>query len=107
MMGRTDALVCTTTPSSDLRTNRRERNPRLSASWPKFWSCRIDRLFDRLTAVTIYPHVRELPIAQGIGTPICGCLGFRGRVSEVRILPGPLLVFRSVVVRTDLSFSHR
>src|SRR5215216_6423521 len=33
-------------------------------------------------------------------------IGFRGRVSEVRILPGPLLVFRSVVVRTDLSFSH-
>src|SRR5215217_4313801 len=32
--------------------------------------------------------------------------GFRGRVSEVRILPGPLLVFRTVVVRTDLSFSH-
>src|SRR5215208_4710500 len=32
--------------------------------------------------------------------------GFRGRVSEVRILPGPLLVFRSVVVLTDRSFSH-
>src|SRR5215212_9194953 len=34
-------------------------------------------------------------------------IGFRGRVSEVRILPGPLLVFRSVVVLTDRSFSHR
>src|SRR5215211_4285359 len=33
-------------------------------------------------------------------------IGFRGRVSEVRILPGPLLVFRSVVVLTDRSFSH-
>jgi hypothetical protein len=81
-----------TTPSGDFRMNRRERNPRQSVSWPKLWGCRIDRLSDRLTGVTDYPHLPESPVAQGIGTPICGCVGFRGRVSQVRILPGPLFV---------------
>ena len=85
--------MCTTTPSGNLRTSWQERNLRQSASCPKLWSCKIDRLSDRLTAVTDYPHVPELPIAQGIGTPICGCLGFRCRVSEVRIFPGPLHFF--------------
>jgi hypothetical protein len=52
--------------------------------------------------VTDYPHVPELPIAQGIGTPVCGCLGFRGRVSEVRILPGLLPLFRLLGILTTL-----
>ncbi len=44
------------------------------------------------TVLTLINVVAQGPVAQGIGVPTFRCVGFRGRVSQVRILPGPLVL---------------